>query len=48
VSDDELPEVGVGPWVGPWPEGALVTLGTNAATGDDGVARRVALWLGGG
>jgi len=22
VSDDELPEVGVGPWVGPWPEGA--------------------------
>jgi para-nitrobenzyl esterase len=32
--------------LGPWPEGALVTLGTTAVTGDDDVARRVALWLG--
>ena len=32
--------------VGPWPEGELVTLGTNATTGDDEVARRVDLWLG--
>ena len=29
-----------------WPEGELVTLGTDAVTGDDDVARRVALWLG--
>ena len=27
-------------------EGELVTLGTNATTGDDDVARRVDLWLG--
>ncbi len=32
--------------IGVWPEGPLVTLGTNAVTGDDDVARRVALWLG--
>ena len=32
--------------IGQWPEGALVTLGTNAVTGDDDVSRRVALWLG--
>ena len=32
--------------IGAWPADRLVTLGTNAVTGDDDVARRVRLWLG--